>query len=120
MSLTPPRLRRGSVPATASPTAGMGGARPLPPNPPTRTSVAISRVSLVSLHRLIQHATRETLVPAGGCGGGGGGSGAPPMPFGVGGPNNKPGGTEFRGRNRAGASLHHRGTPPRRGTPRRG
>jgi len=34
MSLTPPRLRRGSVPATTVATAGMGGARPLPPNPP--------------------------------------------------------------------------------------
>src|SRR5260370_30842635 len=34
MSLTLPRLRRGSVPATTVATAGMGGARPLPPHPP--------------------------------------------------------------------------------------
>src|SRR5260370_9303687 len=36
MCLPPPRLRRGSVPAGASATAGMGGARPLPPHPPAR------------------------------------------------------------------------------------
>ncbi len=34
MSLTPPPLRSGSVPATVSATAGMGGAQPLPPPPP--------------------------------------------------------------------------------------
>src|SRR5258708_32703122 len=38
MSLTPPPLRSGSVPAIASPTAGMGGARPLPPHPPAGLS----------------------------------------------------------------------------------
>jgi hypothetical protein len=44
MSLTPPPLRSGSVPATSSATAGMGGARPLPPNPPTRTAFHPVRV----------------------------------------------------------------------------
>jgi hypothetical protein len=34
MSLTPPPLRSGSVPATTVATAGMGGAQPLPPHPP--------------------------------------------------------------------------------------
>src|SRR5260370_25836442 len=34
MSLTPPPLRSGSVPACAVATAGMGGAQPLPPPPP--------------------------------------------------------------------------------------
>ncbi len=34
MSLTPPPLRSGSVPATASAMAGVGGAKPLPPHPP--------------------------------------------------------------------------------------
>ena len=43
LSLTPPPLRSGSVPATTSATAGMGGARPLPPHPPAGTeSVALA------------------------------------------------------------------------------
>src|SRR5260370_27647496 len=46
MSLTPPRLRRGSVPATAFATAGMGGARPLPPHPPAGSELhALVRTS---------------------------------------------------------------------------
>jgi hypothetical protein len=38
MSLTPPPLRSGSVPASVVATAGMGGARPLPPHPPAGKS----------------------------------------------------------------------------------
>src|SRR5260370_22023060 len=67
MSLTPPRLRRGSVPATAAATAGMGGAtarprlrrgvvetrRPLPPHPPAGLQFHLVAAGLAATHLLL-------------------------------------------------------------------